>query len=144
VKIVDANVLIYAMDEDAPHHTPAKRWLDHALCGGATVGFSWTVLAAFCRISTNTRIFSAPLSTTEALDAVDGWLAQPSAAIIEPTARHTTLLRELLSEAGLGGSLTNDAHLAALAIEHRGTIVSFDRDFQRFSQVRCELPSPPS
>jgi predicted nucleic acid-binding protein len=37
--------------------------------------------------------------------------------------------------------LTTDAHLAALAIEHGATIVSFDRDFARFEGVRWTLPA---
>jgi predicted nucleic acid-binding protein len=32
-----------------------------------------------------------------------------------------------------------DAHLATLALEHDATIVSFDRDFQRFEGVRSRL-----
>ena len=45
----------------------------------------------------------------------------------------------LLTEAGTAGNLTTDAHLAALAIEHGGRLVSFDRDFARFPGVRLEL-----
>ena len=38
----------------------------------------------------------------------------------------------LLGESGSGGNLVNDAHLAALAIEHRSQIVTYDHDFGRF------------
>jgi predicted nucleic acid-binding protein len=34
----------------------------------------------------------------------------------------------------------NDAHLAALAIEHGGTIITFDRDFDRFPGLRRLTP----
>ena len=40
----------------------------------------------------------------------------------------------------LGGNRVNDAHLAALAVEHRCTIVSFDHDFARFDGVTWEMP----
>jgi predicted nucleic acid-binding protein len=33
-----------------------------------------------------------------------------------------------------------DAHLAALAIEHRATIVTFDADFGRFPGIRWAQP----
>lgn len=36
--------------------------------------------------------------------------------------------------------LVNDAHLAALAIEHGATLVSFDRDFGRFDGLRHRVP----
>ena len=63
------------------------------------------------------------------------WLAQPSAVVAEPTARHASLMRELLGKAGAGGNLVKDAHLAALTIEHRGAVVSYDPDFDRFGGV---------
>ena len=33
--LVDANVLLHAVNEDADHHVVARRWLDGALVGGA-------------------------------------------------------------------------------------------------------------
>jgi predicted nucleic acid-binding protein len=43
--------------------------------------------------------------------------------------------------AGTAGNLAADAHLAALAIEHGATMVTFDRDFARFDGVRCTAPT---
>jgi uncharacterized protein len=59
---------------------------------------------------------------------------------VAPTARHASVLRGLLLEAGTAGNLTTDAHLAALAIEHGAGVVSYDRDFARFTGVRHRLP----
>lgn len=140
MKLVDANVLLYAVNEDAPHHRDARAWLDGALSGGATVGFAWIVTLAFIRLSSKVGLFPSPLSVDGALDRVDAWLAQPSAVIVEPTARHLPLVRGLLHSVGLGGNLVNDAHLAALAMEHRGEIVSYDYDFCRFDGVAWEKP----
>ncbi len=67
-------------------------------------------------------------------------MAQPAAHILEPTSRHLLIMAELFSEVGRGGNLVNDAHLAALAVEHRATIVSFDNDLDRFGVVRREHP----
>ncbi|WP_419923770.1 type II toxin-antitoxin system VapC family toxin [Candidatus Poriferisocius sp.] len=141
MKLVDANVLLYAVNEDAPRHHEARAWLDGALSGGATVAFSWIVLLAFARLSTQANLFPSPLSLADALDQVEAWLSQPSAAIVEPTARHLVLVRELLVPFGGGGNLVNDAHLAALAIEHHSQIVSYDHDFSRFPDVRWETPA---
>ena len=140
MNLVDANVLLYAVNRDASHHEEARRWLDHALSGRDTVGFSWIALLAFLRLATRIGLFPAPLSAGEALDRVDAWLAAPSAVVLEPTADHAQIVRRLLEESGTGGNLVNDAHLAALAIEHRCGIVSFDNDFSRFSGVRWSAP----
>ena len=39
--LVDANLLIYAVNRDAPGHRKAKSWLESAISGTETVGFSW-------------------------------------------------------------------------------------------------------
>lgn len=141
MKVVDASVLLYAVDEDAPRHEDARTWLDGALSGRATVGFAWIVLLAFLRLSTKKGLFTHPLSASDALARVDEWLAQPSAVVIEPTARHLEVMMSLASAVGQGGNLLNDAHLAALSVEHRGQVVTYDTDFERFSGVRSEVPS---
>jgi predicted nucleic acid-binding protein len=78
------------------------------------------------------RTVPSPLSVDEAMDRVDARLSAPPAVVVEPTADHGRIVRGLLHGIGVGGNLVNDAHLAALAIEHRCTIVSFDHDFDRF------------
>ena len=140
MNVVDANVLLYAVNRDARHHQAAKKWLDAALSGQATVGFSWIVLLAFLRLTTKVGLFPSPLEVPQALAIVDDWLAQPAAIVLEPTARHSHLLGELLRATGVGGNLTNHAHLAALALEHRGQIISFDNDFDRFPTVTWVQP----
>jgi toxin-antitoxin system PIN domain toxin len=140
VKLVDANVLLYAVNSSALHHDRARRWLDGALSGDDTVAFSWVALLAFVRLSTKESLFQSPLTLDQAMDRVDAWLAADPAMVVEPTASHRGLVRSLLAPLGTGGNLVNDAHLAALAIEHRCTIVSFDNDFGRFPSVRWEPP----
>jgi len=140
VKLVDANVLLYAVNESDPRHATTRAWLDGALNGAAPVGFAWLALLAFLRLSTKPGLFPAPLSAEEALARVRDWLAQPPAVVLEPTGRHLDVLAGLLLPLGTGGNLTSDAHLAALAVEHGATIVTYDPDFARFSGVRWEEP----
>lgn len=139
--VVDANVLLYAINEDAPLHQQARSWLDNTLTSG-TIGFSWVVLLAFLRLSTSRRMFQRPLTLDDAVDVTRAWLAQPGAVVLDPTKRHLELLHGLLGPVGPAANLVNDAHLAALALEHGATIVSFDTDFRRFVGVRWTSPSP--
>ncbi|MGI8518622.1 MAG: type II toxin-antitoxin system VapC family toxin [Acidimicrobiia bacterium] len=140
MRLVDANVLLYAVNSDAQRHEQSRNWLDGALSGGSTVAFSWIALLAFVRLATKAGLLPFPLSVDGAMDRVDAWLRAPSAVVIEPTVDHPRIVRELLREVGVGGNLVNDAHLAALAIEHRCSIVSYDNDFSRFEGVRWETP----
>ncbi len=140
MKLVDANVLLYSVNSDAPHHETSRSWLDGALSGKATVAFAWVALLAFVRLSTKVGLFPSPLSIDGAMDRVHGWLQAPPAVVVEPSVDHARILRSLLGPLGAGGNLVNDAHLAALSIEHRCVIVSYDRDFARFEGVNLEQP----
>jgi toxin-antitoxin system PIN domain toxin len=140
VKLVDLNLLLYAIDEEALAHQPAKAWLEEVLSGTEEVGFAWVVLLGFLRLSTNPAVFERPLNPDEASDYLDGWLAQPVAAIVDPGSGHVTRLGDLLRGLGTAGNLTTDAHLAALAIEHGAELCSRDADFSRFPDLRWRDP----
>ena len=140
VKLVDANVLLYAINEDSPHHDSARRWLDLGLSGTETIGFAWVVLLAFLRLSTRPGLFPHPLSSTEAVRVTELWLSSPTAVVLNPIDRHLGLLAGLVTESGTAGNLVNDAHLATLALEHGAEVVSFDRDFTRFAGIRASVP----
>lgn len=140
MKLLDVNLLLYAIDESSPHHDRARPWLEETLSGTEEVGFAWPVLLGFIRIATNPVALERPLSPADAFDYVDSWLAQPCATVVEPTDRHAARLRELLSPLGTAGNLTSDAHLAALAIEHGAELCSLDADFSRFEGLRWTDP----
>lgn len=138
--VVDANVLLYAVDTASAHHGRSRSWLDASLAGAEAIGLAWVVLLAFIRIGTSPTIFPSPLTVDQAIGQVEAWLGAPAAVVAQPTARHGGVLCGLLRESGTAGNLTTDAHLAALAIEHGAEIVSYDRDFARFAGVRHRLP----
>jgi hypothetical protein len=140
VKIPDANLLIYALDDTSARHKAARVWLDDTLSGTEDVGFAWVVLLAVLRLTTKASIFTKPLGLDQALDVIDGWLAQPCVSIVHPTARHPAILRGLLAPLGTAGNLTTDAHLAALAIEYGAELCSCDADFSRFPGLRWRDP----
>ncbi len=47
---------------------------------------------------------------------------------------------DLCRDDDAAGDLTADAYIAALALDHGGTVVSLDRDFARFERVPWERP----
>jgi toxin-antitoxin system PIN domain toxin len=142
VKVVDTNVLVYAVNSASAQHETSRIWLESTLNGGARVGFAWNALLAFLRLTTRPGVLAAPISVRDALSVMDEWLAQPAAVVVHPSPRHSHVLAELLTHVGSGGNLVNDAHLAALSIEHRAQIVTFDTDFARFPGVRWSRPTP--
>jgi toxin-antitoxin system PIN domain toxin len=140
MKLIDLNLLLYAVNSDSAHHTRAKVWLEAVLSADEPVALPWVVLFGFLRISTNPRILSRPLPPSRAMGIVDGWLALPVVLPLAPRRDHWRLVRELLTGTGTAGNLTTDAHLAALAIENGCELCSADADFQRFPHLRWVNP----
>jgi toxin-antitoxin system PIN domain toxin len=140
VILVDANLLIYAIDTDSPHHPRARRWFEERLSGRDRVGLAWVVILAFIRITTRPGILKRPLTPDRALGYVHEWLEQPYVTAVGPGEQHWQVLRSLLRTTGTAGNLVSDAHLAAVAIEQGATIHSTDHDFRRFPGVEHVNP----
>lgn len=138
--IIDANVLLYAVDSSSRFHAPAHDYLEAALGGVTRVGFPWASLLAFQRIITHPRVSSRPLSADNAWGFVTDWLAADQAWVPTPGPSHADILGRFLAAGDLRGNLVTDAHLAALAIEHGVAVASFDSDFARFEGLTWVVP----
>jgi toxin-antitoxin system PIN domain toxin len=135
VRLVDLNILLYAINADSPHHRAAKTWIEDTIGGVETVALPWIVILGFLRIATSRHIFAKPLAPEDAVAVVDGWLGRSNVVALSAGPEHWRILRQLVSGAGTAGNLTTDAHLAALAIEHGCELCSTDADFGRFPQL---------
>lgn len=141
MKLIDANLLIYAYVEEMPLHERAHHWLDEQLNGLPRVALPWASLLAFVRLVSNPRIFERAVPIADAWQQVEGWLSVPSVWIPAPTERHQEILANYLGEGeGMRSNLVPDAHLAALAIGHGLTLCSADKGFARFTGLQWENP----
>ena len=70
-----------------------------------------------------------------------GWFEFPHVTPINPGPDHLTHVRRFLAATGVGGNLTTDAHIAALAMEYQAEVHSNDRDFGRFPGFVGAIPS---
>lgn len=138
--LLDANILLYAYNADAPEHKAARLWLDKLLSGPDWIGLPWLTLWAFARIATNPRLFSRPFSAGEVFAVLRSWLALPKVVIVQPGPRHAELLERLVADYQATGPLLTDAALAALALEQGAILVSTDQDFSRFPGLQWQNP----
>lgn len=138
--VIDANVLLYAYNADAPQHRTTAKWLATLLESGETVAVPWVTIWAFIRVSTNPRIWTNPKSAQEAFAIVGDWLAQPGIITLQPGPLHTEILEKLVVDYGATGPLVTDAVLAALATEHGAILASTDQDFRRFPHLKWVNP----
>jgi len=133
--LLDANILLYAVDETSPFHQRARTWLEQTLNGPQRVGIPWQSYWAFLRIATNPRALANPLAPADAWGHVQDWLDAPTTWTPAPGRGHAALLHELLVGLDLRAGLISDAVLAALCLEHGLSMVSADSDFARFSRL---------
>jgi toxin-antitoxin system PIN domain toxin len=138
--LLDANVLIYAVDRRAERHEQAAAWLFQQLNGPRRVGLPWQGLSAFLRIVTHPRACTRPLDGQTAWRQVTAWLQTPVAWIPQPGPHYAQILGELITTHNLRGNLIPDAALAALALENGVAIISTDTDFARFKGLRWHNP----
>lgn len=138
--ILDANLLLYAYNADAPQQPAAARWLEELLRSGEGIALPWVTLWAFVRIATNSRIWSNPLSAHQAFAIIEEWIAQPGVIVLQPGPRHAEILKRLIIEFSVTGPLVTDAILAALALENGALLASTDQDFRRFPELRWTNP----
>ena len=142
--LLDANLLLYSVDESSPFHQRAAAWLTQTLNGPRRVGLPWQALTAFVRIVTHPRAVARPRSPEEAWERVESWLTLEITWVPTPTDGHAEILGTLIRTYQIRGNLVYDAHLAALAIEHGLTLCSADTDFARFGELSWENPLTPS
>lgn len=138
--LLDANLLLYAVDSRSPYNRSAVAWLESVLNGPRRVALPWQTITAFMRIATNPRIYDRPLSVAEAGTHVTAWL-DCDGSWIPPVGPSTwVILRDMLKEdPSISADLLSDAALAATALEHGLTVMTVDGDFKR---LPCRSMNP--
>jgi uncharacterized protein len=138
--LLDANILLYAVDTRSGHHTVAASWLESALNGQRRLGIPWQTIGAFLRISTHPRVTEKPLTPAAAGKYVETWLGCYPVWVPPATERTYAVYEELAHRHRVTGNLVPDAMLAALARENGVPVVSADGDFARFAEIRWINP----
>ena len=135
----DNNVLINALRADAPHHAKAKSWLEHCLNSGQPIRLFPTVKRGFPRVVTHSGIFTPSTPIGEASRFLTVLSAAPSVEVCHWNESSRLIWLKLCEEMNLSGNDCNDALLAAVCIDRSLRLVSFDRGFKRFGNLRLLL-----
>jgi uncharacterized protein len=141
VKLLDANILLYAYDSESTQHFACRTWLEAVFNDEETIALPWQTILAFVRIATNPRAVQRPLTGAEACGIVDSWRQRPNVVVLEAGERFWEIFQAQMVEAQVTGPLVTDTALAALALEHGATLCSTDRDFRRFRALKLLDPS---
>ena len=138
--VPDINLLLYAHNAGFKEHEPARRWWEDQVNGPISIGLPWAVTTGFIRLMTHSRALDRPATPEQAIDYVLEWFEFPHVTPINPGVDHLTRVRRFLVANGVGGNLTTDAHIAAVAMEYQAEVHSNDRDFGRFPGLRWHNP----
>jgi toxin-antitoxin system PIN domain toxin len=138
--LIDVNVLIYAHRADSSGHEGYRNWLTEVLKNDSPYGIWDLVLSAFLRIVTHPRIFQDPTPLETAFPFVNEIRDRPNCVLLSPGERHWDIFTHLSKTVGARGNLIPDAYLAALAIESGTELVTTDRDYARFPNLRWRHP----
>jgi uncharacterized protein len=133
--VPDAGVLVIAHRADQEDHVRVRRWLEDEVNSDRPFALADVAVAGFIKLVTNPRVYRRPTSLETAVEFVDGLVAQPTCVPAAAGPRHWPIFRRLLRDSDTRGNLVPDAHLAAIAIEHGGTVATRDHGFGRFREL---------
>ncbi len=141
--IVDANILVYALDVEAPQHAASLALL-HAARNPATILFVTSqILAEFYSIVTNPRRVAVARSPVEALQALSALLAYPGIHVLPAPARVVIGWMELVERRPVTGGAVFDLQIVAtMKANNVERIYTFNtEDFEAFSELAVLTPS---
>lgn len=127
----DVNVLVAAARSEHPYHESAITWLERAI-NEKNIKLRLTllpgVIAGFLRITTNRKVFPVPTPIESAVGFIDDVLDSAHVMVLS-NSREWPQLRGLCLQKTLTANKIPDAWIAALVLEHREVLATFDKDF---------------
>ncbi len=138
---VDANILVYASDQDSKVHRAAAEFLRRCAEGTEIFCLAWVTISAYLRIATHPGVFRRPLSPDEAMDNIASLIGLPQVRILGEEEGFWATYRDVAARIVPRGNLVPDTHLAAVLRQHGvATLYTRDRDFLRFDFLEVVDP----
>lgn len=139
--LLDANILVYAVNEDSPYHTTAKNVIQSINSGKLAACLSCQVLAEFYATVTNPKKVRQPLSPEEASEAIEGYL-ESDISKLHPNETTLRLTLELAKRYQVTGLDIFDAQIVATMVQNRIKTIytANEQDFNRFEEIEAVNP----
>ena len=137
---VDVNVLVHLSNKTSNQHASAKQWLQEALTSSENIVIPEVVVTGFVRVVTDRRILAKPLTVEAAFDFLEAILDVPKATMFATRTRTFPLFKKQSIDLGLHGKDIADSWIAAIALDLDASLVTFDRGFRRFPNLRVVNP----
>lgn len=137
---IDANILVYAANEDDDAHAPALELVERLGAGREILYLFWPTVMAFLRIATHPSIFPSPLSSRAAVETIGDLIARPH---VRSPGEIGGFWETYLDASGRQARSDGvpDTHLVALMRQHGVRVIyTRDRAFRRFDGIEVSDP----
>ena len=140
--VVDANILVYAANQDGAEYATCKTLVESWCNQRGIWHITWGILYEFMRVVTHPRVFPQPWSCREAWNFIENLFLSPGLVVLTETEMHSRVAADFFTEHPfVSGNLVFDAHTAILMREHGiATIYTRDSEFHKFSFVNVIDP----
>lgn len=140
VIVVDANLLIYAIDSGSPHHARARPWLEQTVSRTVPVGLPWIVILAFVRLTTRPGIMRRPAGVGGRRRLRRFMPQQPCVEIVAPGEHHCRSSAACSRPPARRAMLRRTRTSPPWHWKRGARICSADHDFARFPGVNHVNP----
>ena len=140
--IVDANILVYAVNAAAPQHAASRSLLEAALDPAVSLYVTSQIICEFYSLITNPKRTAMAWSSVEAVQLISELLASPGLKVLPAPAQAVAGLIELLKRSAVTGSDVFDLQIVAtMQANNIRRIYTFNTgDFLKFSELTVITP----
>ena len=140
--VVDANILVYAVNAAAPQHAASRSLLEAALDPAVSLYVTSQIICEFYSLITNPKRTAMAWSSAEAVQLISELLASPGLKVLPTPAHAVAGLIELLKRSAVTGSDVFD--LQIIATMHANNIYRIytfnSSDFKVFPELDVVTP----
>jgi hypothetical protein len=136
----DVNLWLALGFQSHQYHGPAKSWMELATLRSCCM--CRVTQMAFLRLATNPKVWANnTLPLTEAWNVYDELISDERVVFADEPANLELIWRGLTQQRTFSTNVWTDAYLAAFALVCDFELVTFDRGFAQFKDLRCTVLS---
>jgi uncharacterized protein len=141
--VIDANILVYAVNSDAPQHRSSRKLLEAALDPAVKLYVTSQILCEFYSLITNPKRIAVASPAATAVQMIGDLLDLPGLAVLATPPQAVETLVELLRRHPVTGGRVFDLQIVATMLANRvHRIYTFNSgDFLKFPELAVVTPS---
>lgn len=139
---IDVNILLYSSDQSSGFHARALEFVESCAASSEPLFLAYLTLLSYVRMATHPRIFTNPLTPSEAFQNVRKLANLPQVRLISERDGFLDVYDEMTRDLTVRANLVPDAHLATLLRQHGVSTLYTNNtdDFETFGFLDVRNP----